>query len=414
MKKTFTILLAAGGWLAGPSAGWAQAPMLGAAGTYSMFTANGDFINSGPTTIRGGDIGTNKGVVTGFPPGIISGGAIHAQDISSNEADLTLQAAYVELTGRACGVSLSGAALGNNQTLGPNVYCLSGNQTLEGALTLDGGSNPDALFILKINGSLTTGSNSQVALINGALARNVYWQITAGLQVGVQAVFRGTALSNGPISLLNGAFLDGRGLTQTGNVTTATASATPLPVELTEFSARRQGEGAHLRWATASEKNSAYFAVERSADGRTFAHRGRVAAHGSTARPHAYEWADARPAPPGAPVLYYRLRQVDTDSTATYSPVRTVAVAAAAGLELAAYPSPSTRPGSLHLTTRRAGPATVRLTDAFGRVVHEQQLELATGSTTLALPEPRRLGPGVYFVLVQQGRERATVRLVRE
>lgn len=45
-------------------------------------------------------------------------------------------------------------------------------------------------------------------------------------------------------------------------------------------------------WATASEKNSASFAVERSLDGRMFAAIGTAAA-GSSRSARRYEWLDA-------------------------------------------------------------------------------------------------------------------------
>ena len=86
----------------------------------------------------------------------------------------------------------------------------------------------------------------------------------------------------------------------------------PLPVELTRFAATRAGKSAtvNLNWATASEKNSARFEVERSLNGEIFATVATVAAQGSSAQPTAYTATDAS-AP--AAQLYYRLRQVDQD-----------------------------------------------------------------------------------------------------
>ena len=93
------------------------------------------------------------------------------------------------------------------------------------------------------------------------------------------------------------------------------ANGVPLPVELTAFTAVAQGPGTvRLAWATATERNSARFEVERSPDGRGFTRIGTVAAAGSSRRPRTYELLDAQ-LPVGAARLYYRLKQVDSDDT---------------------------------------------------------------------------------------------------
>jgi hypothetical protein len=116
------------------------------------------------------------------------------------------------------------------------------------------------------------------------------------------------------------------------------APPAPLPVELTRFAATVRADGNTLvSWATASEKNSDFFQVERSENGRDFTSIGRVRAAGNTSIAHTYELTDARPRPS---VTYYRLYQVDLDHTGSYSPV--VAVAAAApSATLSLFPNPA-------------------------------------------------------------------------
>jgi hypothetical protein len=138
----------------------------------------------------------------------------------------------------------------------------------------------------------------------------------------------------------------------------APGTAVVLPVVLTSFGASRTAAGVRLHWATASEKNSARFEVQRSLDGRTFATVASLPAAGSSQLARTYAAVDEA-APAGA--LYYRLRQADQDGTAQYSPV--VALAAGTGLVAGAYPNP-TRDG----VTLAAGQlAEVR--DLQGRVV---------------------------------------------
>ena len=171
----------------------------------------------------------------------------------------------------------------------------------------------------------------------------------------------------------------------------------PLPVELTVFTATADGPAAvRLAWATASEKNSARFEVERSADGETFVSIGAVAAAGSSSGPRRYELLDAR-LPAGAALLYYRLRQVDRDGTFSYSPVRAVALkGAGAGLALFPNPAPAGHgPGGAATLTGALPGTAVTVRDALSRLVTSATADAAG---TAALTLPAGLPAGVYVV----------------
>ncbi|MBO2012784.1 T9SS type A sorting domain-containing protein [Hymenobacter negativus] len=184
--------------------------------------------------------------------------------------------------------------------------------------------------------------------------------------------------------------------------TVGTADA-PLPVTLVDFTAQAEGPAAvRLRWATATELNNASFTVERSLDGRTFAGIGTVAGAGSATTHHDYTLLDMK-LPADAPVLYYRLRQVDLDGTFGYSPVRVVTLGGPATLVL--FPNP-THGGPATLTGAIPG-TVVRVFDALGRVVIQATAE-ADGTARLALPVG--VATGVYAV--RGGNQ--TLRLVVE
>jgi hypothetical protein len=183
----------------------------------------------------------------------------------------------------------------------------------------------------------------------------------------------------------------------------AQLNALPLPVELTAFTAALAAPAAvRLAWATASEKSSASFNVERSADGTAFGTIGTVAAAGSSSVPRRYELLDTR-LPGGAALLYYRLRQVDTDGTFSYSPVRTVSLTGAAE-GLALYPNPA-HAGAATLTGALPG-TRVTMFDALGRSVTTATAD-ATGTAALALPAG--LPAGVYVVRAGSKALRLTV-----
>ena len=178
------------------------------------------------------------------------------------------------------------------------------------------------------------------------------------------------------------------------------ATGMPLPVELTAFTATAEGTAAvRLAWATASEKNSRAFEVERSLDGRAFAPIGTVAAAGSSSTPRSYELLDPHP-PIHQSALYYRLRQVDADGTFSYSPVRTVSLTHLLNYAFTLFPNPAH--GAATLTGTLPG-TVVTVTDALGRPVTSATAD-AAGTAALALPAGQPAG--VYVV-------RAGTRAVR-
>jgi hypothetical protein len=185
---------------------------------------------------------------------------------------------------------------------------------------------------------------------------------------------------------------------------TASAAQTtiaPLPVQLAAFTAQatNNGHSAQLAWTTASEVNNAYFDVERSFDGVAFTKLASLAGQGSKPTATTYAFADQNAGSQSASLVYYRLRQVDIDGTATYSPVRTVSLspgAPAAG-RAGLYPNPAQASSTLDLS---ALPATasyqVQLLDATGRQL--QRLSV-TGGQAQAL-DVSTVAPGLLTVLV--------------
>ncbi|MBO2009237.1 fibronectin type III domain-containing protein [Hymenobacter negativus] len=228
------------------------------------------------------------------------------------------------------------------------------------------------------------------------------WQLNAG------TTHQAPALVEGPSTLTK------VGLTHL-SVWTLGSTGAPLPVELTSFTAEATGPAALLRWATASEKNSAYFAIEASPDGRTFQAVGKVGARGNTARQSAYEFRDANLPHYGSSVVYYRLRQVDADGSASVSPVRTVATKASAtegSLVATAFPVPFAQ--TLTVQVHTAGPARLTLRDAWGRILLQQPADLRPGTQELEIAKASQLAPGIYLLTVEQNGQQQQLKVSRE
>jgi hypothetical protein len=176
--------------------------------------------NTGPSVING-DLGVSPGSsVTGFPPGIVNG-AVHVTDAVAAQAQNDLTTAYNDAAGQAPDVVFPDdppVELGG-RTLTPGVYNAPVSAGITGTLTLDAENDPDAVWVFQIGSTLTTASNSEVALINGASPCNVFWQIGSSATLGTDSDFVGTIMALTSISATTGANIEGRALARNGAVT---------------------------------------------------------------------------------------------------------------------------------------------------------------------------------------------------
>jgi len=197
-----------------PSAHAAESPVgLGNAGSFAVLGAS-TVRNTGPTTVSG-DLGVNAGsAVTGFPPGLVTNGTIHAADTLSGLAQNDLVTAYNDAAGRT--PTKTGLVALDGLTLAPGVYS-GGALSLGGTLTLNGGAND--VFIFQASSTLITGTGSHVLLTGGATECNVFWQVASSATLNAGSAFVGTVMAQITIVAKTGATVSGRLLARTGGVT---------------------------------------------------------------------------------------------------------------------------------------------------------------------------------------------------
>jgi hypothetical protein len=111
-------------------------------------------------------------------------------------------------------------------TLAPGIYNSASSLGLTKQLTLNGGGNPNALFVFQAGSTLTTASGSSVVLTNGAQACNVFWQVGSSATLGTGSTFRGSILALTSITVTTGTTIDGRVLARNGAVTLDTDTIT--------------------------------------------------------------------------------------------------------------------------------------------------------------------------------------------
>ena len=217
MKWNNLILFASIGFAAllhGPSPALGDVS-LGSAQSFAVLGAS-TVTNTGLTTING-DLGVSPGTaITGFPPGIVIGGTIHAGDAVAAQAQSDAALAYAALVKATCTTNLSGQDLGG-LTLGPGVYCFDSSAQLTGTLNLVGGGP----WIFQIGSTLTTATGSAV-LVNGSNncdGTNVFWQVGSSATIGTGTQFVGNILAFTSITLTAFANVSGSALALNGAVT---------------------------------------------------------------------------------------------------------------------------------------------------------------------------------------------------
>lgn len=116
-----------------------------------------------------------------------------------------------------------------------------------------------------------------------------------------------------------------------------TSLSTPLPVKWKSISAQNNENGVLISWGTYSEKNNAYFEVEKSLNGLKWEVIGNVAGSGTTSNETNYSFLDENTE---SGLTYYRIKQVDYDGQFDYSSIAVINIEAKKFIK-GLYPNPN-------------------------------------------------------------------------
>lgn len=173
-------------------------------------------INSSSITGHIGSFATTT--ITGLE-NLVLDGTNHAGSSITQQAKLDLSGAYTDAAGRLASIHFPLAHNLGGSTLVAGVYNDPSSLFINGALTLDAGGDPNAVWIFQAGSTLITGVSSTISLINGAQADNVFWQVGSSATIGADSQFVGSILAQESITLNTGAMIIGRALAITGAVT---------------------------------------------------------------------------------------------------------------------------------------------------------------------------------------------------
>ncbi len=197
---------------------------------YTVFSGNGEVTNSGISFITG-DVGTNMGLTTGFQEENVDGTIHPNPDTSTDQCAEDLNNVYAYLNTLPVDIELLyPAAFGQDLVLTPHTYLMNAATVLTGTVFLNAQGNADAVFVIKINGAISTSTYASVVLQNGAQAKNVFWKIDGATSLNDYADFKGTVVgNNGAVIINTGAAVEGRVLSTSGGITTFGINAQMTP-----------------------------------------------------------------------------------------------------------------------------------------------------------------------------------------
>ena len=246
-----------------PTSACTSTPAVSAVGQDSCGLGTGVDITNAAFNTAGGLAIT--GTTIRYNPGTTPNSTAFNATVRAVKADVNT--AWNDAFNRIGGALITGPGALGGRVLPPGTYASLSTMTLGSGetLTLDAGGNANAVWIFQVGTALTvTGSTvactgtapvvctpTQVKLINGALAKNVFWQVgtpTTGAANGDvsfpaatgpvenNTIFKGTILAGNSVTFAGGTAVEGRVLaganllgtpnTQTGGAVTTTGGST--------------------------------------------------------------------------------------------------------------------------------------------------------------------------------------------
>jgi hypothetical protein len=199
---------------------------LGSIHNFTLFTGNGALDNTAYSQIRG-DIGTNAGLISGFPSGSVLFGNEHNANAITAQAVIDLEAAVAQIiampgTTTVAHTPCYGDFVGG-ETFYPGVYKQAGAVSICGKIILDAQGDPNAMFIFNFEGALDTYSGASVVLIGCASPANVFFLSGGAISLATNTTMVGNLISS-PAGAVHGAAsanLIGRMLSSNGSISVA-------------------------------------------------------------------------------------------------------------------------------------------------------------------------------------------------
>ena len=213
-------------------------------------------------------------------------------------------------------------------------------------------------------------------------------QFSYSLSGGVTTLQGGLNYTAGPTTFYSGAFA----------LNYYWCPATPLSVNITDFTVTPQGDMLLLQWITQQQQPNTQYEIQISQDGKNYYDIGEAEGDASATGAAAKYQYQYNPDPAYVGQLYFRIRQTDPSGKVSISKVLVVGPQGSAGaISMQTFPNPATNSLQIQFNGSQSGRFLMQLIGTGGQVVKEQLVTLA-GSSQIRMDLSPHPVPGLYFL----------------
>lgn len=171
----------------------------------------------------------------------------------------------------------------------------------------------------------------------------------------------------------------------------------PLSTSLISFAGKIEGNRVKLNWTTSKEEEPVHFTVEKSSNGSDFSSVATVPGHFNGAEINYYEWSDNH----AGQVVYYRVRMKGASGEKISKIIKLSA--SKEPFSLVYVPNPFTSKLVAEISAGTAQSLRILLIDNMGRMVRNQQVNIAAGTNTIVMEDVESLPRGLYTLQIRAG-----------
>jgi hypothetical protein len=174
-------------------------------------------------------------------------------------------------------------------------------------------------------------------------------------------------------------------------------SVSLLSANLKYFTALKGREGNIVKWVSLSERDNAFFEIERSVDGVNYSTIYRVAGQANSKSEKDYEYVDLSPSGKS----FYRLKMISSSGKNGYSNVVRVDRESSPNSKLISG-NIVTNQVALQINNATEQNASIKIVDAVGKEIYHQSTKLNSGDNLLNI-NTANIAKGFYYLLVSRG-----------
>lgn len=181
-----------------------------------------------------------------------------------------------------------------------------------------------------------------------------------------------------------------------------------LPVSLLSFTATDDTHSVNLTWSTATEKNNAYFTIEKSKNGKDFELLVTIPGSGTRSVKTDYATTDLNPF---SGTTYYRLRQTDYNGEEEH--LKTISVTRAENNQnqFSSFASVLDNIIQLTINSNNYSTAKIHIFDAAGRLIKTENTILNPGISHMNL-NSYVLKNGIYYIQICVGESTVVSKII--